>query len=152
MSDYLLYLSGANNDIFLHTKLNDITGRNNIFHTRESLLPLVWATVVIFKKNSFVAKVFEMIQHVQNHYEYYRNLYRISQFHYRNDYAFAIGLHQMYGQNNKDYNIPTPMNMIGSHGKIIEITKNSMTFGWGQHWSKIHGQDVHVFDKEFFHV
>jgi len=152
MSDYLLHLSETMDDVLIHTKLNDITGRNNIFHTRESLLPLVWATVVIFKKNNFVSKVFDTIQHVQNYYEYYRNLYRISQLHYRNDYAFAIGLHQMYGQNNNDYSIPTPMNMIGKDGKIIEITKNSMTFGWGERWSKIYGQDVHVFDKEFFYV
>jgi hypothetical protein len=152
MSDYLLQLSEAADDILLHTKLHDVTGRNNIFHTRESLLPLVWATVVVFKKNSFVEGVFDMIQHVQNYYQYYKNLYRIAHLPYRNDYAFAIALHQMYGQNNKDYSIPTPMNMIGKHGKIIEMTNNSMTFSWGERWSKIHNQDIHVFDKEFFNV
>jgi len=152
MSDYLLRLSDAADDVLLHTRLHDVTGRNNIFHTRESLLPLVWATVVIFKKNCFVEKVFAMIQHVQHYYQYYKNLYRIAHLPYRNDYAFAIALHQMYGHNNKDYSIPTPMNMLGKHGKVIAMTKMSMTFSWGERWSKIQDQDIHVFDKEFFNV
>ena len=152
MSDYLLQLSRAADDILLHTKLHDVTGRNNIFHTREALLPLVWATVVIFKKNNFVEKVFSMIEHIQNYYQHYRNLYRIAHIPYRNDYAFAIALHQMYGQNFKDYSIPTPMNMIGKHGKVLELTTQSMTFSWKESWAKICNQDIHVFDKEFFNV
>jgi len=85
MSDYLLKISDAADDILLHTKLNDITKRDNIFRPREALIPLVWATVVVFKKNNFTKKVFDLIGHVQEHYQYYRNLYRIAQIPYRND-------------------------------------------------------------------
>ena len=152
LSDHLLGLGQTVNDLLLHTRLNDVTGRQNIFHTRESLVPLVWATVIIFKKNNFVGKIFQLAQHVQQHYQYYRNLYRISHIPYRNDYAFAIALHQMYGQHSKDYGMPTSMNMIGKHGKVTDLTMDSMTFRWDDKWSSIQNQDIHVFDKEFFDV
>jgi hypothetical protein len=58
----------------------------------------------------------------------------------------------MYGQHSKDYSMPTAMNMIGKHGKVTDLSMDSMTFRWDDKWSSIQNQDIHVFDKEFFDV
>ena len=152
MSDYLLRLANTVNDVLLHTKINDITKRNNIVHSREALIPLVWATVVVFKKNNFTKKLFDLIKNIQKNYYYYRMLYRIKPTSYRNDYAFAIALHQLYGNCKENYSIPTAMNMIGTDSKILDMTDNSLTFSWKNQYSILCDQDVHVFNKEIFDV
>lgn len=150
MSDYLLSMSTAIDDILIHDRVHDITQQNNLWHPTDSLLPLVWATVVIFKKTEFVRKVFDMIKHVKDYYHHYRNLYRIRFDNYRNDYAFAIALHQMYGGYTKTYCLPEPMMMIGKDVNVVELTDNSLTYQWGDRYAEIHGHDIHVFNKEYF--
>jgi len=152
MSDYLSQLSNTVNNILVHTKVNDITKRNNINHSREALIPLVWATVVIFKKNDFTQQVFHLIKHVQKNYQYYRKLYRILHMPYRNDYAFAIALHQMYGGRTTQYSMPTAMNMIGADSNILSLDMYSMYFSWNKQCSRIYDQDVHVFNKDIIDV
>ena len=150
MSDRLLELCDSVDDILVHDRVYDITHQHNLWDTRDGLIPLVWATVVIFKKNTWVSSVFDMIKHVRNYYHHYRNLYRIKHKNYRNDYAFAIALHQMYGFNSADYCLPEPMFMMGADAKILDITDNALTYNWKTYQATLENQDVHVFDKEYW--
>ena len=152
LSKQLLNLSHNANDILIHNRVHDITGRNNIQSSHEALIPIVWATVVIFKKNNFVEKVFQMIKHVQTHYQHYKRLYRIKFDSFRNDYAFAIALHQMYGQYKNEYAIPTAMHMMGADANILDLNFDRVKFSWKDHWASVQNNDVHIFDKEYFDV
>lgn len=148
----LLELCKTNNDFLIHNKVNDITGLNRIVGRLESTIPIVWATVVMFQKNEKVKKIFDMIKHVQENYEHFRNLYRIKFLNYRNDYAFAIALHQLKGQiTNQDF-IPTAMNMLPHEFDVLDIDEKSLVYQYNKKVNVITDMDVHVLDKEFINV
>ncbi len=92
-SKTLLELCETKFDIMLHDKVNDLTGKDMILGNNESSLPLVWATVTLFRKSGKTKIIFDLIKHIQEYYVHYKNLYRIKFPNYRNDYAFAIALH-----------------------------------------------------------
>ena len=115
----------------------------------ESTLPLVWATVTIFRKSEFSKQVFDLIKHIQQYYDHYRNLYRIKFRNYRNDYAFAIALHQLNGMNAYKNFIPTQMAMLAHEVDVVEMSDTGIVFKYGKKIGAINNQDVHVMDKEF---
>ena len=148
----LLELCKSDNDFLLHNKVHDISGQNRILGKLESTLPIVWATVVMFKKTERVKAIFDMIKHVQQNYEHFRNLYRIKFKNYRNDYAFAIALHQLQGQIKTNDFIPTPMNMLPHEYDVLDVDNNSVVYQYNKKVNVVTDMDVHVLDKEFVSV
>ena len=141
----LLELANTKFDMMLHDRVHDLTGKDMILGKDESTLPLVWATVTLFKKSANTESIFAMIRHVQEYYPHYRNLYRIRYPNYRNDYAFAIALHQL----NLGSRIPTPMTMLSSTVDVIDSDEDGIVFKYNDNVNFITGQDVHVMDKEW---
>jgi hypothetical protein len=141
----LLELSNTKFDMLLHDRVNDLTGQNMIEGKDESTLPLVWATVTLFRKSENTKAIFQMIKHVQEHYPHYRNLYRIRYANYRNDYAFAIALHQL----NMGHRIPTPMSMLADSVDVIDSDADGIIFKHHNSVNFTSGLDVHVMDKEW---
>ena len=144
-SSTLLELTKTNFDIMLHDKVHDLTGRNMIEGKDESTLPLVWATVTLFKKGANAKAIFDMIKHVQEYYPHYKNLYRIKYSAYRNDYAFAIAMHQL----NLGNRIPTPMQMLADSVDIIDSDDEGIVLKYSGNVNFVTGQDVHIMDKEW---
>jgi hypothetical protein len=142
-SGSLLELSKTEFDVMLHDRVHDLTGEDMIEGKHESILPLVWATVVLFRKNENTRMVFDMIKHVQKYYTYYRNLYRIRYINYRNDYAFSIALHQM----NIGNFIPSPMPMLADRVDVIDNDHRGIAFRYNDYVDFIEGQDVHIMEK-----
>jgi hypothetical protein len=112
-------------------------------------VPIVWATVTIFRKSVFAEQVFNLIQHIQQHYAHYRNLYRIKYRNYRNDFAFAIALHQLNGFNSHKNFIPTPMAMLAHEVDVLDMSDKTITFKYNNKVNMVEEQDVHIMDKEF---
>ena len=148
-TDNLLQFVNTEYDFLVHNKVHDLTNRNSIIRTHDSLIPIVWATVTIFKKTPFAKQIFDMIKHIQKNYEYYCHLYRIRFKNYRNDFAFAIALHHLHGQNENKYFIPSKMSMLGAGVKILELNDNGVTFKYANFVNKTIDQDIHIMDKEF---
>ena len=152
-ADYFVYtdnlLSYANSDyeFLLHDRVHDLTNRNSFLYGRRSMIPLVWATVTIFKKTPFARKVFDLIKHIQQNYDYFCNLYRIDFRNFRNDYAFAISLHQLNGFSNQ-YFMPSAMAMLPMDTQVIKIDHTGIMFKHDKFVNLITNQDVHVLDKE----
>jgi len=144
-SSTLLEIANTEFDVMLHDRVNDITGENMIQGRDEATLPLVWATVTLFKKNNNTRAVFDMIKHIQEYYPHYRNLYRIKYLNYRNDFAFAIALHQL-GLGNF---IPAPMNMLADTVDIVSSDQHGIVFKYEDNINFTSGQDVHVMEKEW---
>jgi hypothetical protein len=151
-TDNLLELLNTDYDFLLHNKVNDITGLDRIQGKLESILPIVWATVVIFEKSENAKLIFDMIKHVQQNYSHFRNLYRIKFKNYRNDYAFAIALHQLNGHLPSVQYIPTPMNMLPHEFDVLDVTDDSIIYQYNKKINIISNTDVHVMDKEFVNV
>jgi|TARA_B110000444_G_C18834732_1_gene595307 hypothetical protein len=144
-SNTLLELANTNFDMLLHDKVHDLTGKEMIIGTDEGTLPLVWATVTLFKKNANTKAIFDLIKHVQEYYPHYKNLYRIRYINYRNDYAFAIALHQL----NLGSFIPTPMAMLADSVHILDSDDDGVVFKHNDCINFTSGQDIHALDKEW---
>ena len=73
-TDNLLQLTNTDYDFLLHDKVHDLTNRHSYEYHDRSMIPLVWATVTIFKKNIRTKSVFDLIKHIQQHYGHYCRL------------------------------------------------------------------------------
>ena len=144
-SDQLLELLQTDFDILLHDRVSDVSGLDTIKGNEESTLPLVWATVTLFSKTEQCEKVFELIKHVQENYVHYMNLYRIKYTNYRNDFAFAIALHQL----GIKQRIPTAMAMLSDKANIIESDDQGVMFRQDDQVNMVSKQDIHIIDKEW---
>lgn len=60
-------------------------------------LNLVWATVVMFKKDEFSKAIFDMWKMIQQNYVYYAALFKFNNQLFRNDYALSIALNTVTG-------------------------------------------------------
>ena len=77
----------------------------------------------------------------------------ISKFkNYRNDYAFAIALHQLKGQIKTNDFIPTPMNMLPHEYDVLDVDAKSVVYQYNKKVNVVTDMDVHVLDKEFINV
>jgi len=152
-SDYFVYtnnlleLIDSDYEFLLHNRVHDLTGRGSFEYNNSSMIPLVWATVTMFKKTERVQKIFGMIKHIQQNYRYFCKLYRIDFSNFRNDYAFAMALNQLDGFN-QQYFIPTAMSMIPTDTKVLKIDHTGVVFQYDKFVNLITEQDVHVLDKE----
>ena len=88
----LLQFMDTKYDFLISSEAFDLTNRKTFNSRVWSMIPMVWATVFIFKKNENVKKLFETIKYVKKYYLYFNQMYRIFSKNFRNDYAFAIKL------------------------------------------------------------
>jgi len=152
-SDYFVYtnnlleLINSDYEFLLHNRVHDLTGRGSFEYNNRSMIPLVWATVTVFKKTERVRKIFDMIKHIQKNYSYFCKLYRIDFANFRNDYAFAMALNQLDGFN-QQYFLPTAMSMIPADTKVLKIDHTGIVFQYDKFVNLVTEQDVHVLDKE----
>ena len=148
-SDTLLQYTKTDYELLIHDKVFDLTGQDMIEGSNESVLPIVWATLVIFKKTDYTSMLFALVKHIQKHYTHYRNLYRIKYTNYRNDFAFAMALHQLNGFNRYTDFIPVPMAMTAHEVDVIKMTETDVAFRHKDRMYSIQNQDAHIMDKEF---
>jgi hypothetical protein len=150
-SDKLLKLLDTDHDFLIHQRAHDITGRNTMRYDRESMLDLVWATVLIFRKTDRVRAIFETVKMIKQHYAHFCNLYRISYRNFRNDYAFAIALNQINGH--RDYAvIPDSIATVPVDVKILEIDSDGAVLEFDNKRFSISNQDLHIINKEVANV
>tara|TARA_A100001015_G_scaffold271195_1_gene324549 strand:+ start:704 stop:1450 length:747 start_codon:yes stop_codon:yes gene_type:complete len=145
-SDYLLTLSATDQDFMVHDKVHDVTGNDSYRFARNSIIPMVWATVLIFKKTQRSKAIFDMVKYVKEHYAYFCALYRIDFPNFRNDYAFAIALHQLGGF--KGYEtIPNRLPTLPASAKVTECSTSHIAWNHEGRLGSISNNDLHVIDK-----
>lgn len=64
-------------------------------------ITMYWATVVYFRKNEETQSFFNIVKHVRDNREYYKDLYKWRGNLYRNDFSFSIAAHMMSGYTDK---------------------------------------------------
>jgi hypothetical protein len=112
----------------------------------------VWATVIYFRKTTKVKMIFEMVNYVKKNYKHFRNLYRIKFRNFRNDYAFAIALHQLNGMIPYKEFFAEKMFMIDQNTKVVKFLDNGIVFARDGKINSIEHMDIHVLDKECCYV
>jgi hypothetical protein len=150
-SDKLLRLLDTDYDFLIHKDAHDVTFQNDMKYNRESMIDLVWATVLIFKKTPRVKAIFDTVKIIKNNYSHFCNLYRISYRNFRNDYAFAIALNQINGF--LDYDVITDSIATVPEGvDILDINDQGITLSHNNRSFSIQHQDVHMINKGMANV
>ena len=150
-TDNLVQFLDTNYDFLIPTHAHDLTQRNTFNNRVWSMIPMVWATVFIFKKTKYTKKLFDTIKYVIKYYSYFLELYRILYKNFRNDYVFAIALQQLNGF--IGYNtLPMQISTLPPDCKIIKMTDNGLVWQYKDQINFVKDQDVHVLNKEIANV
>ena len=107
---------------------------------------MVWATLIFFRKGARSKSVFDMVGYIKKNYDYFCNLYRIDFKNFRNDYAFAIALQQLYGFKQFPV-IPTKLPTLPAVAKVQSVDEDGISWQVDGRKSSINNIDVHVIDK-----
>ena len=150
-SDNLKNLFDTEYDFLVPDTAHDLTGRDSFDHRRWSMIPMVWATVLLFKKNEKVRKIFDTVKYIKENYSYFREMYRIYGRNLRNDYLFAMALQQVNGFMGYE-KMPFALPTLPRDCEIIEMTDNGLAWRYKEQISFVKDQDVHVLNKEIANV
>ena len=100
LSDTLNHCWGHNNELMMNWKYQDIMYERkdpSLKRLYDMGITMYWATVVYFRKTEYVESFFNIVKHVKNNPQYYKDLYKWQGTLYRNDYSFSIAAHMMSG-------------------------------------------------------
>ena len=95
-----------NHDLLLYkhsTELVDIDRGDDFRRISDTSVDFYWATVIFFRKTQENEIFFGLVQHIQENWKHYKNIYQINSPYYRNDYAFSIAVHIMNGYQSGDF-------------------------------------------------
>lgn len=106
--DYLIMSPSLNlcwnsvHDVMINSKIYTPGKPNESYHKNidEMGIRLYWATVIYFKKTELAEQLFSIVRHVQENYQYYKDLYCFSNGMFRNDNAFSVAIHTLNGFSN----------------------------------------------------
>jgi hypothetical protein len=145
LDDSLLKIIDTTNDYQLMTHSQTSTETMNGDMGMLSI-NYVWATVVVFKKTTKSRLLFDLVGRIQRNYEYYRKLYNIREYNFRNDYAFAMADNIINGYTPSS-GIPWTMLTFDKSIKRIEIKNNNIVIREENSARVIPRQNIHVMDK-----
>jgi hypothetical protein len=99
MSQALSNCWGSETEFMInHSLLDPNTTKEKYSNSIDDFgIKLYWATVIYFKKTEFAKLVFDTVRHIQENYNYYKQLYFFKNGMYRNDHAFSIAIHMLNG-------------------------------------------------------
>jgi len=100
LSDTLNHCWGHNNELMMNWKYQDIMYERkdpSLARLNDMGITMYWATVVYFRKTEYVESFFNVVSHVKNNPQFYKDLYQWQGTLYRNDYSFSIAAHMMSG-------------------------------------------------------
>jgi hypothetical protein len=145
LDDSLLKIIDTTNDYQLMTRSQTPTETMN---GDMGILSInyVWATAVVFKKTTKSKLLFDLVGRIQRNYDYYRKLYNIREYNFRNDYAFAIADNIVNGYA-PSQGIPWTMLTIDKLVKRIEIKNNNIVIREENSAQVVSRQNIHVMDK-----
>ena len=155
--DYMCYTdnlhtyTNIDDDFLLHDKIHDLTGKGVYDFRNNSIIPMLWATVIIFKKTERAKRIFDMVKHIKNFYQHYCNLYRVDFPNFRNDYAFTMAVNQVNGHIQQKF-LPGKLPTLPDLAKILQINDTGVVYQYEDRIAEIQDQDVHLISKELPHV
>ena len=150
-TDNLAQFFDTDYDFLVTDTAYDLTGRNTFDQRRWSMIPMVWATVLVFKKNDRVRKIFDTVKYIKQYYSYFNEMYRIYARNLRNDYLFAMALQQINGFTGYD-KLPLALPTLPPDCEILKITETGLAWKHDDKISYVENQDVHVLNKDLSNV
>jgi hypothetical protein len=129
----------------------DTFGRNRF--------PMWWATVMMFRKSPTAQYIFDCMEMIKNNWKHYRELYGITEYNYRNDYALSIALGIVSGHTLTVDSIPWPLFSVMPDTELTrEVCGTADRELWHMKYTgsdsklktvAITGQDFHAMGKKY---
>jgi hypothetical protein len=154
-SDILLNLFKSNKDFLCHNNVIDVTDRNGfdgckVFGNKN--MPMYWATVMYWKKDTIAHSIFTVMDMVQKNYSHYASIYGFADRPYRNDYALSIAMYTLAGHTAPTAFIPWQLATTNVDVEVI-IDKNTANLSYVNNtqpkYLTIKDLDLHVMNKKF---
>ena len=125
MNSELRNLFNTDLDFACYNTAQDITGiaemQGNIGNTS---IPMQWATVMYFRQSDLAEGVFNFMEYVKQHYEFYSLMYNFRADKYRNDYALSIAIQTLTGYNTGNFaQIPGNLDTLLLGTNIADINE-----------------------------
>jgi len=141
--------------VLISDSMNDIKGdRTGVLDkwVSETGVHLYWATTVMFSKNQESKTFFQLVDFIKENYNYFSDVYRFDNRHYRNDISFSIALHIMNGFKKNNIFLPPILtvqgkdilNAVGKNKDLKILVNNTNEF----YLSSIKEVDVHIMNKQ----
>ena len=161
--DYLMFsynlkkLFRTDIEFTCHRDVYDITGKN-VFQNDSRLspysVPMLWATVIYFRKSSFSKSIFDMMKLVQENYAYYAKVYGFKPSPFRNDFALSIAYHSMSGYG-LDELLPYKLSTLSPMTDVVDFRSNGELLYQYKHNNKMYTgisvkTDLHIMNKSIF--
>lgn len=129
----LKYCWEQSHDFLIFKEAVDLSGYRydpRLVTISDKSIDFYWATVFFFRKNKNTETFFNFLGHVQDNWNYYRQIYQIEHSLYRNDYAFSIGIHIMNGfqKGSWAHNLPGKLYYTIDKDLILQYKDSEMKF------------------------
>ena len=121
-NDIFLQCFEQKHDLLLYktaTELLDCDRGDDFTRVSDTSVDFYWATCIFFRKTQENRIFFDLVKHIQENWNHYKNIFQINSPYYRNDYAFSIAVHIMNGYQTGDFAKPLP-------GTLYFITDKSI--------------------------
>lgn len=163
-SDYLILSKKLNNywdvdgAVKISSSIKDLGDDRSGYLDRyisDTGVRLIWATAVMFEKNSQSELFFNTLTTVKNNYSYFADIFRFSDRIYRNDIAFSVTKHILDGfSNDTSTDLPhlyTSLDKdmlidVKDNGKLIFANSKKMSDDY--YLTSVNEVDIHVMNKQ----
>ena len=130
-NDLLNQCFAQQKDLLLYKDAYDLANwrdPNEFAYISEIGPTFYWATCVFFRKTPSNKIFFDLISHIKENYNHYRNLYKLNTNVFRNDHAFSIAIHIMNGYTENEFAGNMPGNMFYTTDKDVLLTLDDDNF------------------------
>jgi hypothetical protein len=155
-SDKLHYCWEQPKDFLIYKESYDIghwRQHSEFEYVSDNSIPFYWATVFFFRKTPENEIFFTLVEHIKEHWAYYKLAYSIYSPTFRNDIAFSVAVHMMNGycQGNFAGSLPGKLHYIFDFDYLVEMKDSAMKFlvQKDSHYIclKTNSLDMHVMNK-----
>lgn len=159
LSDVLSNYWDVDQDFLIAPSIHDINDKDRMGYYDRYIsdvgTTLLWATTIMFTKNSNTKMIFDFVGHIFENYQIYSEIYRYDNRIYRNDIAFSLANHILHGFTlSNEYFLPPVLSIIDKDilinvdesGKIICLI--SQEDGSNYLASSIKERDIHIMNKQ----
>lgn len=164
-ADYLVFDSSINNvwgnseEILINKDAIDLNGNSltgEEYRLSDVGIRMYWATCIYFKKTTKAQMLFTLVDHIKQHWDYYKFTYGFTGSMFRNDFAFSIAIHILSGfEENEDFKgFPNNILTIMDTDQMYAYKDDAFTFfvqdrqeSWKFELVKIKNASVHILNK-----
>lgn len=118
----------SNHEFLCYNSVWDVTQTNSFKNDAtmtRSGLPMLWATVVYFRKCEIAYNIFESMKNIQRNWRYYAKFYGFVAGKYRNDFSLTIAHQLMNGYASGTY-FNHPLASLSTEDTIYKIKDNEL--------------------------